>query len=167
MRSVKPNAYTCDCDNWRGPPPANTITDVSSQNQSQDGAQLLEEDVDCNHTATLMGKEHIENLDTVSLHFFTRTISYNNLRTYCQLNQSLISRRANTLNCQHDIVLSSPVVESAPYTATQKDDQTQDVDNLAPQLHCRWNPDDVEKSQEEIVQCAATIHIGQANTCIF
>lgn len=87
--------------------------------------------------------------------------------TYRQLNQSLIRRRTDTLKCQHNVVLSSPVIESAPYTATQKNDQAQDVDNLPSQLHCRGNPDDIEKSQQEIVQGTAPVHVGQADAGVF
>lgn len=66
------NAYTCDRYNRRGPPPANPVADVSSKNQPQDRAELLEEDVDSNHSASLVGKEHIKDLPKISFDVFAK-----------------------------------------------------------------------------------------------
>jgi hypothetical protein len=68
--------------------------------------------------------------------------------THSKLNQRLVRSSTNPLDGKHDIVLRSARIKSTPNTATKKDKQTQNVNNLSTELHCRGDPDDIEESKK-------------------
>lgn len=61
--------YAGDCDDGRTPAPSDTIGDVAAQDQTKDGTELLEKDVDRHHPATLMCEEHVKYLQKSAIIF--------------------------------------------------------------------------------------------------
>lgn len=88
------------------------------------------------------------------------------LDTHCKLDQSLICRSSNALDCKHNIVLASARIEASPDTASEQTCKTENIDYLAAQLHRSGDPYDVEETKQEIVHRATPIHVVQADAGI-
>lgn len=54
--------HTGNCNNGHTPSPSNTIGYVSTEYKSENRPQLLEENVNCDHSTSFVSKERIENL---------------------------------------------------------------------------------------------------------
>lgn len=109
-----------------------------------------------------MCKEHIKDLFLLATSF----LFYKEKDTDRQLDQRLVRCSANTRQGQHEIVLHRAIEKPSPDASSQNAHQTQDVHDLAAEFHSRRDPDDIEKPQEEIVQCRPAIHILQRHACL-
>lgn len=106
-----------------------------------------------------MGKEHVEDLRKS-----VRRVHLQRLNTNRELDQSLVSRSADPRQGQHDVVLRSASVKPTPDASSKQENQTEDVHNFPAELHRGRNPNNIEEAKQEVVDCRATVHIGQADT---
>ena len=125
-------------------------------------SKLLSEQIHTQHSASLMGEEHIED---------------------AQLNDSLICAGSETVQDHGSEPLACSMKFSEPYTSAEAENCGDQKDRPSSNLHSGWNPKDVHKAlslvkspfysllvrtcyQEKIIQSTTAVHIGKADASV-
>jgi hypothetical protein len=127
-------------------PPTQVIRDDASSDQTEDTAKLLAKEVERQHHATLMSKEHVKDR---------------------QLDDSLIGTCPNTVQAVRQEPLRSPVNTALPYTCQTTDERGEEKHRSSAHFVGSADPPDIAESKQQVVQRTASIHVDQRNTSIF
>jgi hypothetical protein len=122
------------------------IRNNAPSDQTEDTAKLLTEEVERQHHAALMSKEHVKDR---------------------QLNDSLVGAGPNTVQTVRQKPLRSPVNTALPYTCQTTDECGEEKHGSSAHFVGSADPPDIAESKQQVVQRTASIHVDQRNTSIF
>lgn len=84
-----------------------------------------------------------------------------------ELNDSLICTDSNTVQYVVNHPRSSAMEEAQPDGGAHADDCGCNEDRTSANFHRRRDPEDIAEAEQQIVQSASAVHIGETHACFF